>query len=131
MSVCVERKKLLAGGEERYRCDLVFHEGSFCVLRYVLDKPARVGSLDLDAGTVTYGFYWSDRRYTLYKWISPANTEVGNYFNVADQISISRTEVVWRDLILDVLIKQDGAVEILDEEETRVSGGHRIDLFDA
>ncbi|MCG8606125.1 DUF402 domain-containing protein [bacterium] len=114
---CVERKKLLWGDEKRYVCDLVSHEPGFCLLKYILDKPVRVGSLALEAGTITYGFYWSDRPYTLYKWISPANTEVGNYFNVASEVSISRTEVAWRDLVLDILIKHDGCVEILDETE--------------
>ena len=117
MSDCLERKRLLLGGEKCYQCNLILNEPNLRILKYTIAQPVQVGSLHLRPGTITYGFYWPDRPYTLYKWISPDGMELGNYFNVADSVVFSAGEISWRDLALDILVFPDGSCEILDEDE--------------
>ena len=126
MSHCLERKRLLLGGEKCYPCNLILNEPNLRILKYTIEQPVQVGSLHLRSGTVTYGFYWPDRPYTLYKWISPDGMQLGNYFNVADSVVFSAGEIIWRDLALDILVFPDGSREILDEDELKNIGDEEM-----
>ena len=117
MPKCKERKQLLGGGEQSFDCELVRLVERHSILKYTIHRERMVGTLKLAPGTVTFGFYWTDRPYTLYKWLSSSVVELGNYFNVADSVRLSPDQVVWRDLFLDVLVLPSGQVEVLDEDE--------------
>jgi len=114
---CRERKRFLSGKEIVYKCELLTLRGQFGILRYLVRHQRRVGSLILPPGTVSYGFYWIDRPYILYKWFDKKGNEIGNYFSLADSVVLSPREFCWRDLIVDVLVLPTGQIEILDEEE--------------
>ncbi len=49
--------------------------------------------------------------------IEPGKHALIRYDNVGLVDEISETRVAWRDLIVDVLVKPDGAIDILDEDE--------------
>ena len=117
MSTCIEKKILLSGEIHRYPCELISYEGAFGVLRYVLDRNYTVGNIVLKPGDVTYAFYWTDRPYTLYTWLLNDRKSRLFYFNIADQVSLSPWQFVWRDLAVDILIDGKTGVRILDEEE--------------
>ena len=115
---CKERKKLLSGKEIIYNCELVTLDRRFGILKYLVEKQQKVGTLVLPTGTVSYGFYWIDRPYILYKWFSKKNGNIlGDYFSIADSVRLSTKEFSWRDLIVDILVLPSGNVEILDEDE--------------
>jgi len=67
-------------------------------------------------GGYTAGHFWIDRPYNVYHWLEGGRT-LGYYFNVGLVDEISEARVAWRDLIIDVLVKPDGAIDILDEDE--------------
>ncbi len=117
MTHCRERKRFLSGKEIVYDCELLTFQGQFGVLRYSIEHRQRVGSLILQPGTVSYGFYWVDRPYILYKWFDEKGNGCGNYFSLADSVVLSPQEFCWRDLIVDVLVLPTGQIEILDEDE--------------
>jgi len=117
MAFCRERKQLLSGGEVTYDCELVTLQDRFGILKYVISRRYRVGSLNILPGMISYGFYWTERPYTLYSWLTKGGDKVGYYFNLADSISLSNREFAWRDLALDILVCPSGKVEILDEEQ--------------
>ncbi len=107
----------MSGGEVTYDCELVTLQRGFGILKYVISRRYQVGSLTLLPGMISYGFYWTERPYTLYLWLSKGGDKVGYYFNLADSIRLSNREFAWGDLTLDILVFPSGKVEILDEEQ--------------
>lgn len=116
MPVCVETKLTLSAKVDRFECHLLLVNGSFGILKYVIEKHYEVHGIQLRPGDVTYGLYWQDRPYTLYVWPQAHGRRI-YYFNIADRVSLSVKEFIWRDLAVDVLIDDDAAVHVLDENE--------------
>jgi len=116
---CKEVKRLLAGGEVIYRCELIHVEEDFGILKYVFDEEFKIEDIIIHPGTVSYGFYWMDRPYNLYMWFD--KNIIAYYFNIADSLYLSKQKFVWRDLIVDVLVLPNGFVKVLDEEEIPLS----------
>jgi predicted RNA-binding protein associated with RNAse of E/G family len=115
--ICRERKRYLSGAEVTFECELVALEGRRGILKYVIDRTWQVAGLTLEPGVVTYGFYWLQRPYNLYWWQDAKGEALGYYFNLADSVSLSPQEFVWRDLAVDILVLPDGQVSVLDEAE--------------
>ena len=120
MKFCKERKRFLSGIEVTYNCKLIALSKKFGILKYIVDKKQQVGSLTLQSGTISYGFFGQDRPYILYKWFNKYGDVLGNYFSIADSVRLSAQEFFWRDLIVDILVLPTGNVEVLDEDEVPV-----------
>ena len=113
----VERKTRLDGTAAEYQCEgLVVEPGKRAILRYVIDRKRQVGDVELLPGVVTIAHYWVDRPYNAYHWLDGART-VGLYISIADRTVIEATNVSYRDLVVDALLRPSGAVDILDEDE--------------
>lgn len=117
MKSCKEKKRFLSGDEVTYNCKLITLSKKFGILKYIVDKKQQVGSLTLQSGTISYGFFWQDRPYILYKWFDKNGDVLGDYFSLADSVKLSENEFFWRDLIIDILVLPTGKVEVLDEDE--------------
>jgi predicted RNA-binding protein associated with RNAse of E/G family len=114
-----ERKTRLDGSVVDYICQpLVVEEGRRAVVRYVSerDRPIKGSDLVLRKGTVTVGHFWTDRPYSVYHWLEGGRT-VGFYVNIATDTTIGPETIAYTDLVIDVLIRPSGALEILDEDE--------------
>ena len=114
-----ERKIRLDGTTSEFSCEgLVMEPGRRAVLRYTSEQEILIRDTDiaLPAGTVTLAHYWTDRPYNVYHWLSAGRT-VAYYVNVADQTRIDVGRVSYRDLVVDVVVRPGGALEILDEDE--------------
>lgn len=114
-----ERKVRLDGTGAEFRCDaLLLEPGRRAVLRYTSDRQASIRDTDitLPAGTVTMAHYWCDRPYNVYHWLVDGRT-VAYYVNVSDRTEIASELVSYRDLVVDIVVRPSGALEILDEEE--------------
>jgi predicted RNA-binding protein associated with RNAse of E/G family len=114
-----ERKTRLDGSVVEYVCEpLVVEEGRRAVVRYVAeqDRPLAGTDLVLKKGTVTVGHFWTDRPYNVYHWLDGSRT-VAFYVSIATDTAIEPALIAYRDLVVDVLIRPSGALEILDEEE--------------
>jgi predicted RNA-binding protein associated with RNAse of E/G family len=114
-----ERKTRLDGSVVEYACEpLVVEEGRRAVVRYVAgaDRPLAGTDLVLRKGTVTVGHFWTDRPYNVYHWLDAGRT-IALYVSIATDTTIDTTAIGYRDLVVDVLIRPSGALEILDEEE--------------
>lgn len=114
---CREVKYLLTGEIRIYDCELLSLGDDIGILRYILEKQHTVSSQVLPKNTQTYACYWATRPYTLYRWYSPQGEHLGDYFNIADQVRLNRTQFEWRDLVVDIFISPQGRVLILDECE--------------
>jgi predicted RNA-binding protein associated with RNAse of E/G family len=113
----IERKTRFDGSVQEFACRILALEpGKRAVIRYDLDRDWHVGGMVFPKGGYTAGHFWTDRPYNVYHWLNDGRT-LAYYFNVGLVDDISETHVAWRDLIIDVLVKPDGAIDILDEDE--------------
>ena len=113
----VERKTRFDGSLQEFGCHaLLIEPGKRAVIRYDLERDWHVGGMVFPKGGYTAGHFWIDRPYNVYHWLNEGRT-LAYYFNVGLVDEISETQVAWRDLIIDVLVKPDGAIDILDEDE--------------
>jgi predicted RNA-binding protein associated with RNAse of E/G family len=115
----VERKIRLDGTSVEFTCEaLAIEPGRRAVLRYTSDREVHVRGTEivLPVGTVTIAHFWSERPYNVYHWVAAGRT-VAYYVNVADGTEIARDRVAYRDLVVDVVVRPGGALEIVDEDE--------------
>jgi hypothetical protein len=113
----IERKTRFDGSVQEFACRaLLIEPGKRAVIGYDLTRDWQVGGLVVPKGGYTAGHFWLDRPYNVYHWLDGRRT-LGYYFNVGLVDEISESRVAWRDLIVDVLVKPDGGIDILDEDE--------------
>ena len=130
-----ERKTRLDGSIAEYMCEpLVVEAGRRAVVRYVSDRDRTLAGTDLvlREGTVTVGHFWVDRPYNVYHWLDGGRT-IAFYVNIADDTTIGDAAIAYTDLVVDVLIRPSGAIEILDEDELPASlePRHRLTIAKA
>ncbi|MBI4279924.1 MAG: DUF402 domain-containing protein [Armatimonadetes bacterium] len=113
----LEIKETLGGVRKEFACALVRRDPRQVVLRYVLDRSARVAGVDLPPGTVTLAYYWADRPYNVYHWVRPDGTTAAWYFNLSADLRISDHSLTWRDLTVDILVVPGRDPVVLDEDE--------------
>jgi uncharacterized protein len=117
LPVVVEIKRTLAGREKRFDCRLISGDQSQAVVLWVASEPMHVHGIDLPAGTLSLGYFWTDRHYNVYHWLDRSGRTVGFYFNICDRTRIDGQSIEWRDLVVDVLSTPAGRLEVLDEDE--------------
>jgi hypothetical protein len=115
----LEIKRTLDGREKRFDCRLLARaaDGRHAAVLWVSPAPMHVHGVDLPAGTVSVGHFWTDRHYNVYHWLEPAGKTIGYYFNICDETRIGAGVIEWRDLTVDVLALPDGRLDVLDEHE--------------
>jgi len=113
----VEVKVRPDGTRQAFTCELVARGAHWVVLRYVTQTPWRVDDLDLRPGTVTYGYFWTDRPYNVYHWVAPDGRTLGTYINLSGDVQIEADRLTWLDLALDVLVRPGGKPQVLDADE--------------
>ena len=115
----LEIKRTLSGREKRFSCRLLQGDpaGRRAVLLFVSQEPKHVHGIDLPPGTVTFGYFWSDRPYNAYHWLDAGGGTIGVYFNLSDSTRIGEGVLEWRDLTVDILATPAGRLEVLDEDE--------------
>jgi uncharacterized protein len=114
-----ERKTRLDGSVVEYACEtLALEPGRRAIVRYVTDRDRPIDGTDLvlRKGTVTVGHFWTDRPYNVYHWLDGGRT-VAFYVNIATDTTIDPAAIAYQDLVVDVVIRPSGAIEILDEDE--------------
>jgi predicted RNA-binding protein associated with RNAse of E/G family len=113
----LEIKETLAGARQTFTCRAIARRAGEVVVLFVLPADRAVDGLLLPAGTVTFGYFWGDRPYNVYHWMTPAGVTIAWYVNVADRTRIDETTLAFRDLAVDVLLPAQGAPRVLDEHE--------------
>jgi hypothetical protein len=113
---CQETKITLSGETKTYPCELISLNNGAGILRYIIDREYDVHGVKISPGDETIALYWEDRPYTLYIWRGQAAQDTAYYFNIADRISLTPREFIWRDLVVDILVDNRG-VHVLDEDE--------------
>jgi predicted RNA-binding protein associated with RNAse of E/G family len=112
-----EVKETLAGTRKTFQCHVVERAPGAVMVLFVSKAPVRVHDVELPAGTVTFGSFWTGRHYNVYHWMTPAGATLAFYVNLADGTSIDGDQLFWRDLTVDILIPAAGEAVVLDEDE--------------
>jgi uncharacterized protein len=113
----LEVKRTLAGGVLTFPCAAVEMTPSRAVLFYRSRKRRRIGRLHLPPDTITLAYFWADRPYNVYHWLSPSGDTLGWYFNLSSPARIVDARVEWDDLEVDVLVTPPALeTEVLDED---------------
>ncbi len=115
----LEIKRTLDGREKRFHCRLLSlaPDASHAAVLWVAPEAMHVHGVDLPAGTVSVGHFWTDRHFNVYHWLNAAGETVGYYFNICDETRIAAGVIEWRDLTVDVLALPAGRLDVLDEHE--------------
>ena len=71
----------------------------------------------LTKGCISVGYFWPHKSFNTYHWVDDQQRTLALYFNICDNVSISREQIAWRDLTVDVLISPDTRCRVLDEDE--------------
>jgi hypothetical protein len=117
MATIVEVKRTLAGVEKRFDCRLLARTDTHVAVLWIAPDPMHVHGVDLPAGTVSFGHFWTDRSYNVYHWLRSDKTTIGYYFNISDRTIVEPAQLSWRDLTVDVLATPEGRLDVLDEDE--------------
>jgi hypothetical protein len=113
----IEVKRTLAGVEERFECQVLARTPTHMAVLWIVPDIMHVHGVDLPAGTVSVGHFWTDRPYNVYHWLRTDQTTLGYYFNLADRTAWTAERLEWRDLTVDVLAMPKGGLDVLDEDE--------------
>jgi predicted RNA-binding protein associated with RNAse of E/G family len=112
-----EIKTTLGGRVDRFLCDVAARSATEVVVHYRVPRARDVHGVTLPAGTLTVGYFWTERPFNLYHWVAPDGSTLAHYFNVGDVTRLVGDVLEWRDLAVDVLATPDGRVQVLDEDE--------------
>jgi predicted RNA-binding protein associated with RNAse of E/G family len=115
----VEVKRTLAGVEKRFDCRVLSRAPGHLAVLWIAPAAMQVHGIDLPAGTVSVGHFWTDRPYNVYHWLRADRSlsTIGYYFNLADETRWTADRLDWRDLTVDVLATPEGRLDVLDEDE--------------
>jgi uncharacterized protein len=113
----LEIKETLTGQRKEFPCMPCAVAEDEVVILYKVDHEGRVEDVVLPAGTLSLGYFWATRPYNAYHWVTPEGRTIGLYFNISEGADITPQQVVWRDLVVDVLVTPDGRCRVLDEDE--------------
>ena len=113
----LEVKRHLNKPDESYLCDLLRRGSDYVVLKYVSDRPGRVGGVTFEVGSTTYAFYRTGAGYVLWRMFGPDNKLKGHLFHICRDLKVAEDRVEYQDLLLDLWFDADGRLTILDRDE--------------
>ena len=121
-----EIKRHLNKPDEYYLCDLLERDSDWIIVKYVSDRPGRVGSVTFDAGSTTFAYYRTGMGYVIWKMLAPDNRLKGHLFHICQDLHVEELEVKYLDLLLDVWIDAAGQITILDRDEVEDCAGKGV-----
>ena len=71
----------------------------------------------IEAGTRTLEYFWTDRWYSLFRFLDAAGGVRIDYVNLNLPPALNGSELTFIDLDIDLVIRGDGSFTILDEDE--------------
>jgi protein associated with RNAse G/E len=113
----IEVKRLLDGCQQSFQCEGLAVGAGRAVVRFRHQQARTVSGFPFPVGSVTYGFFWRGRHYTLYRFVAPDGRLIAHRFDVVDDVRVSRRRVEYLDLALDLWVDPQGRVRVEDEDE--------------
>ncbi len=102
----------------RWQAEVVGRRGPLFVLRGVFADEVRHNLLGtIEAGTVSTEYYWTDRCYSIFRFVTPAGRLRNFYGNINLPPTFAGPVMSFTDLDIDVLVAPDYSYSVLDEDE--------------
>lgn len=113
-----ERKVKADGSLHEYSCDLLFLTTDVAVIAYVMARGGVLPDVHLrvEPGSISYGYFWRDRPYNLYRMKRPDGSIIAHRFDAVADVVITREAIDYRDTVLDWWLV-DGVLTEEDEDE--------------
>ena len=116
----LEIKRRLDGSRVDFKCQgCLVKPGRHAVVLYTLDRDwhfPQIG-LTVPAGSISSGFFWENKPFNLYHWMTPQGETIGDYFNLAAETLITGSTIEWLDLVVDLCLVPGRDWIWLDEHE--------------
>lgn len=127
----LEIKHTLRGPAQRFHCQCLYQDPDQCIVSHTLKTERQLQHISLPANTLTIAYFWKQRPYNLYHFMSAPfpslkntdRTTLAYYFNICDQTRWTEQCIEWRDLVVDVLVTPSSLLAadtkplILDREQ--------------
>lgn len=121
-----ERKVKADGSLHEYSCDLLFLTTEVAIIAYTMARGGTLPDVGLkvEPGSVSYGYFWANRPYNLYRMKRPDGSIIAHRFDAVADVVLSREVISYRDTVLDWWLV-DGVLteEDADELEEMVASG--------
>lgn len=102
----------------RWPAEVIDTRGPLVVLRGVFEQPVDHPLLGLvERGTVSTEYYWADRWYSVFEFVTPAGALRNYYCNVNMPPLLADGVLSFVDLDIDLLVAPDLSYQVLDEDE--------------
>ena len=113
----LEIKRHLNKADESYLCDLLKRNSDWIIVKYVSERPGRVGSVTFDVGSTTFAYYQTGMGYVIWRMLDPDDRLKGYLFHICRDLNVENDKVNYLDLLLDVWIDAEDQITILDRNE--------------
>ena len=122
----LEIKRHLNKPDETYLCDLLKRNSDWVIVKYVSERPGRVGAITFDAGSTTFAYYRTGMGYVIWKMLTPECRLEGYLFHICQDLHVEYDNVNYLDLLLDVWVDAAGQLTILDRDEVDDCAGKGV-----
>jgi hypothetical protein len=122
-----EVKRHIDGTLHRFECELLLRLPHVVAVRFEHWRGRSAGPFHIPAGSVTHGFFWARRPYSLYRMRAPAGAPIADRYDIVEDVRLGEREIVYTDLFLDIWVAPGGRVIVEDEDE--VEGASRAGLL--
>ncbi|MGD9934152.1 MAG: DUF402 domain-containing protein [Dehalococcoidia bacterium] len=113
-----ERKVKADGSVQEFPCTLIHRGKGFAVVRFVMARPGMFPApVPLPGGTVSDGWFWENKPYSLYRMRGPGGTILAHRLDAVGGVEISESVLTFRDHVLDWWVLPDGRVQEEDADE--------------
>jgi predicted RNA-binding protein associated with RNAse of E/G family len=112
-----EVKLRLRGEPKQFEVELLLREGGLTLVRFVTQTAMKGDENRFAAGSYTYGYFWDDRNYNVYRMHLASGKLYGHRFDILRDAHLEGDRLFWTDLLLDVWLYADGRVAWKDEDE--------------
>jgi predicted RNA-binding protein associated with RNAse of E/G family len=114
-----EVKNRLHGDPKVFEVEELLREDGFMLVRFVTTAAFKVDTNVIHAGSYTYGYFWEDRNYNIYRMHLADGTLFAYRFDILRDVRLLEDRLEWTDLLLDEWVYLDGHVEWKDEDQVR------------
>jgi Protein of unknown function (DUF402) len=114
-----ERKRKPDGSVREYATTLVHQAPALLVVRFELPMGGSAFGtpVTIPPGSVSFGFFWPARPYSVYRFQGPAGEVVAHRVDAVTGVRFRGATVSYRDLALDWWVLPDGRVIEEDRDE--------------